>query len=180
LLETGSVARVHPPKPTDGVEPDALDQLFPFQSQVAELPPREEPQLGAIAGVPWAPDGCGAFAGTGLAGGIHLVDPEPVDPVALPDPPEPVAEQTTPPARGTGSRRSPPTSSRSWLTGSKVICAPESAGGEVDGWACVHTEPSQIQVSPRLRGSTIPTEEDDRAVGGVERHRGRGSRRRLS
>src|ERR1700680_477964 len=114
--ETGSGASVHPPKLTDGVEPDALDQLFPFQSHVAEFPPPETPQSVGRAGMPWTTDGCGACAGVTLVGGIHLVEPEPmdpVDPIAVPDPDEPDDEQTMPPASGTATRRPPPTSTRS-------------------------------------------------------------------
>src|SRR3984957_13689225 len=146
--DTGSVARFHSPKPIAGVVVAALVQSLPFQSQVAAFAESETPQPVEIYGMLRFPPGSGASAGCADDGGIHLVELDEPEP-AEPEPDEPVDSQTVPPS-GAAVTRWPPTSRMSWLTGSYVICAPDSPGGEVAGCACVHAEPFQVQVSPRL------------------------------
>jgi hypothetical protein len=95
------VARLLPPKTTNGVVPEAFDQSLPFHSHVTVLGDAMVPQSGPTIGVvrPGVAAGlgtgvvlgAGAIAGIGCPGGMRVVaDPEEPeeDPDDDPEPPE--------------------------------------------------------------------------------------------
>jgi hypothetical protein len=107
------------------------------------------PQSDELTVVPFAfavAVGTGAISGS-VGGGtvvFELEDPDDPDP----DDPE-LDEHAMGSSMPDGS--DVPTRITSRVTGSYVIWASFNAGGEVPGCACVQAEPSQIQVSARLR-----------------------------
>jgi hypothetical protein len=151
---TGSPARVPLPKSTTGVEPEAFDQLRPFQSHVTAFGARLVPHAEELAGVPCVELadelGAGAMSGMGAPGAAPLFveaapeDAEPED--AEPEPDEHAIGPWFDPAASWA-----PINMTSRLTGSYAICGLSNAGGDVAGFACVQLEPFHVQVSSRPR-----------------------------